>query len=104
MSVGADALELVVRVVEQVLYEADVTVAVADQDDTLVDSVLVIEDVVLWQDGEVEAGNLEVEIIPLVAGDGGVSNSFVSDSSHKWFHCLRKCGKVRLFRNSNSAI
>ena len=47
MSVGADALELVVRVVELDLYEADVTVAVADQDDTLVDSVLVLENVVL---------------------------------------------------------
>ena len=41
------------RVVEQVLYEADVAVAVADQDDTLVDSILVLEDVVLWQDGKV---------------------------------------------------
>ena len=67
----AEAGELVVGVVEQVLHEADAAVAVTDHDDALVDADLVLEDAVLGQDEEVEAGDLEVELVALVAGDVG---------------------------------
>jgi len=56
-----------VRVVEQVLGECDAAVAVADDDDALVDAHLVLQDAVLGQDEEVEVGHLEVQLVALVA-------------------------------------
>lgn len=62
-----DGGELVVRVVEQVLGEGDAAVAVAHHDDAFVDAHLVLQDAVFGQDEEVEVGNLQVQLVALVA-------------------------------------
>lgn len=62
-----DGGELVMRVVEQVLSEGYAAVAVADDDDALVDADLVLEDAVFGQDEQVEVRDLEVELVALVA-------------------------------------